>query len=97
MAATARVGHAGHVGARDQYLSLLVATDAALLVILALVAKKRLEWKPPAPQPIYLTRRHYDDRFSRRRRPRRPGAVLVVCICVAVLAAEAFVLLAPSL
>jgi len=35
-----------------QYLSILVALDAALLLILAGVAKRQLDWKRPEPEPI---------------------------------------------
>ena len=68
MVAAVAPGHAGCMDG-DQLLSLLVATDAGLLLILALVAKKRLEWKRPS-------RRQISPRLRRRRRslPSRPPA-----------------------
>jgi hypothetical protein len=41
------------VGIDRHYLSVLIALDAALIMmILAGLAKKRLEWKRPAAQPV---------------------------------------------
>ncbi|HEY7793124.1 MAG TPA: hypothetical protein VIA10_03865 [Gaiellaceae bacterium] len=68
--------------AHDQYLSLLVATDAALLMILALLAKKLLVWKPPARQPISRRRQEPVERLWFGSVPRRTRVVLVIGVCL---------------
>jgi len=71
MVAAAAPRDAGCMDA-DQLLSLLVATDAALLLILALVAKKRLEWKrPPVSRRRRLWRRALSARLPAGWRPLR--------------------------
>ena len=65
MVAAAAPRHAGCMDA-DQLLSLLVATDAGLLLILALVAKKRLEWKRPATKQISPRLRRWRRSLSSR-------------------------------
>jgi hypothetical protein len=70
------------VATDQQYISLLVALDAAALLILAGLAKKQLDWKRPAVQP--LSRRGRDRPNSPALAP-LPGwmkAVLIAGICL---------------
>jgi hypothetical protein len=67
--------------AEHPYLSLLVALDAALLLILAGLAKKQLEWKRPAPQPS-SRRRERPARGSLGPLPRWMQVVLIIGICL---------------
>jgi hypothetical protein len=82
MAAWYAGSHPGGVDAHDPYLSLLVATDAALLMILALLAKKQLERKRPALQPISRRGRDPVEHLSFRQWPAWMKGVLLVGVCV---------------
>jgi hypothetical protein len=77
--------------AHGPLLSVLVALDAALLLILAGLAKKQLQWGRPATQPA--SRRRLGDPAARRRAMGAPprwlrGASIAVCVA-GVLAAVA--------
>jgi hypothetical protein len=68
--------------ADGQLASVLVALDAALLLIVAGLAKQQLEWRRPAPQPA--SRRRLRDEAARRRASGAPprwlrGAAIAVC------------------
>ncbi len=82
MAVSRTGGHPGGVDPHDQFLSLLVAADAALLMILALLAKKQLERKRPVPQPISRRGREFDAHHSFSHWPAWVKVVLVVGVCV---------------
>jgi hypothetical protein len=69
------------VPADQQYLSLLVALDAALLLIVAGLAKKQLDSKRPERPWISRLRRDHSVRVIGLL-PRRMRFVLVAGICV---------------
>jgi predicted MFS family arabinose efflux permease len=46
------------------------------------MAKKRLHWKRPEPQPIRQPRRQEDDRLSLRGHPRWMQVGLIVGVCL---------------
>lgn len=66
----------------QQYLSILVALDAALLLILAGLAKKQLDWKRPAPQPVSRRLRERPGRSPVAPLPRWMRAVLIAGVCL---------------
>ncbi|MFL5931972.1 MAG: hypothetical protein ACJ75P_12000 [Gaiellaceae bacterium] len=65
-----------------QYLSILVALDAVLLLILAGVAKKQLEWKRSEYQPISRRGRERSQRPAVVPIPGWMKGVLVAGICL---------------
>jgi hypothetical protein len=70
------------VATDQQYISLLVALDAALLLILAGLAKKQLDWKRPAAQPLSRRGRDRPQWTALAPLPGWMKAVLIAGICL---------------
>jgi hypothetical protein len=76
-----RLDEDGCVPANQQYVSILVALDAALLLIVVGLAKKQLDWKRPE-LPLISRRRRDRSLQTIGPLPRRMRFVLVAGICV---------------